>query len=79
MYLQATIQSAFFQGSDKALSLADQVTDEKQALQMAMDFEKETMLFFYDLRDKISDKDRAVVERIIAEERMHVKRLAEMM
>ena len=79
MYLQATIQSAFFQGSDKALSLADQVTDEKQALQMALDFEKETMLFFYDLRDKISDKDRAVVERIIAEERMHVKRLAEMM
>ena len=79
MYLQATIQSAFFQGSDKALSLADQVTDEKQALQMALDFEKETMLFFYDLRDKISEKDRAVVERIIAEERTHVKRLAEML
>ena len=78
MYLQATIQSAFFQGSDKALSLADQVTDEKQALQMALSFEKETMLFFYDLHDRVSEKDRAVVERIIAEERMHVKRLAEM-
>jgi rubrerythrin len=79
MYLQATIQSAFFQGSDKALALAQQVTDEKEAVQMAMDFEKETMLFFYDLRDKVPDADKEVVERIIAEEKTHVKRLASML
>ena len=78
MYLQASIQSAFFEGSEKALSLAEQVTDEQEALQMALSFEKETMLFFYDLRDKVSDHDKAVVERIIAEERAHVRRLAAM-
>jgi len=78
MYLQATIQSAFFQGSDKALVLAEQVSDEKEALQMAVDFEKETMLFFYDLRDKVSEADRPVVEGIIAEEKNHMRRLAGM-
>jgi len=78
MYLQATIQSAFFQGSDKALVLAEQVSDEKEALQMAVDFEKETMLFFYDLRDKVSEADRPVVEGIIAEEKNHMRRLAAM-
>jgi rubrerythrin len=78
MYLQATIQSAFFQGSDKALALAEQVSDEKEALQMALDFEKETMLFFYDLRDKVSEADKRVVEGIIAEEKNHVRRLAGM-
>jgi rubrerythrin len=78
MYLQATIQSAFFQGSDKALALAEQVSDEKEALQMALDFEKETMLFFYDLRDKVSEADKPVVEGIIAEEKNHVRRLAGM-
>ena len=78
MYLQASIQSTFFQGSDKALSLAEKVTDEKEALQMALGFEKETMLFFYDLREKVSDADKAVVERIIVEERAHVRRLAAM-
>jgi rubrerythrin len=78
MYLQATLQSAFFEGSDKALSLAEQVTDEKEALQMALGFEKETMLFFYDLRDKVSDPDKLVVERIIGEERSHMRRLAAM-
>lgn len=79
MYLQATIQSAFFEGSDKALALAEQVTDEREAIQMAMGFEKETMLFFYDLRDKVSGADKGVVERIIAEEKTHVRRLAEML
>jgi rubrerythrin len=78
MYLQATIQSAFFEGSDKALALAEQVSDEKEALRMAVAFEKETMLFFHDLRDKVSEADRAVVERIIAEEKAHLRRLAAM-
>jgi len=79
MYLQATLQGTFFEGSDKALSLAEQVSDENEALQMAIGFEKETMLFYYDLRDKVSDADKTVVERIIAEERTHVQRLAAML
>lgn len=79
MYLQATIQSSFFEGSDKALSLADQVTDEKEALRMAMGFEKETLLFFYDLRDMVSEADREVLGRIIAEEKSHLRQLAAML
>ena len=78
MYLQATIQSSFFEGSDKALSLAEQVNNEQEALEMALGFEKETLLFFYDLRDKVSDSDKPVVERIINEERAHMRRLAAM-
>ena len=79
MYLQATIQSAFFEGSDKALSLAEGVTDEKEALQMALDFEKETMLFFHDLHDKVPEADKSMVERIIDEEKTHVHRLGVML
>jgi len=79
MYLHATLHSTFFEGSDKALSMAEQVTDEKEALQMAIGFEKETMLFYFDLRDKVSDADKPVIERIIAEERTHVQRLSGML
>ena len=76
MYLQATVQSAFFEGPDKALTVAKDVQSEKEALRMAMSFEKETMLFFHDLRDMASDADQEIIERIIAEERQHLKRLA---
>jgi len=78
-YLQATIQSVFFQGSNKALALAEQVTDEREALRMAVGFEKETLLFFYDLRDMVSESDNAVLMRIVAEEKSHIRLLADML
>jgi rubrerythrin len=79
MYLQATVQSAFFEGQDKALALAEQVSDEKEALRMAIGFEKETMLFFHDLLDMVSDADQKTVKRIIDEEKSHLRRLAAML
>ncbi len=79
MYLQATIQSVFFEGEGKALALAEQVTDEKEALRMAMGFEKETLLFFYDLRDMVSEGDRTILTRIVNEEKSHLRRLADML
>ena len=75
-YLQATVQSAFFEGPDKALAAADRVHDEREALGMAMSFEKETMLFFHDLRDMASPTDQEVITRIIQEEKRHLRRLA---
>ena len=78
-YLNGTVQSAFFEGPDKALALAETVTDERQAINMAIGFEKETLLFFYDLRDRIPDKDRPFVEKIVDEEKSHIRRLVGML
>ena len=74
-YLSGTVQSAFFEGTDKALALAETVTDASHAIQMAIGFEKETLLFFYDLRERIPDQDRPVVEKIVEEEKRHIRRL----
>jgi rubrerythrin len=78
-YLNGTVQSAFFEGADKALALAETVTDERQAIHMAIGFEKETLLFFYDLRDRIPDKDRPFVEKVVDEEKRHIRRLVGML
>ena len=78
-YLQATVRSALFEGPDKALAAAESVQDEREAVGMAMGFEKETMLFFHDLRDMASEKDHDVITRIIAEEKKHLRRLADML
>ncbi len=78
-YLNGTVQSAFFEGPDVALALAETVTDEQQGISMAIGFEKETLLFFYDLRDQIPDEDRPFVEKIVDEEKHHIRRLVEML
>jgi len=77
-YLDATVQSAFFEGADKALAAADEVEDQEQALRMAIGFEKETMLFFHDLYDRVPERGKETVEKVIAEEQRHVQRLARM-
>lgn len=75
-YLDATVQSSFFEGADKSLALAEKVTDENEAIQMAMGFEKETLLFFHDLRNLVPEAEKPTVARIIEEEKNHLKRLA---
>jgi len=74
-YLNGTVQSAFFEGADKALALAETVTDARHAIHMAVGFEKETLLFFYDLRERIPTQDRPLVEKIVDEEKRHIRRL----
>jgi rubrerythrin len=78
-YLQATVQSALFEGPEKALAAAETVTGEKEAIRMAMGFEKETILFFYNVRDVVTGGKKEIIDRIIEQEKGHVRRLAGML
>jgi rubrerythrin len=78
-YLQVALDSALFAGPDKGLTLAEQAQDRETALRAAMGFEKDTLLFFYDLREMVSEAERGVVSGIILEEKAHLRRLAKML
>jgi rubrerythrin len=43
---------------------------------MALGFEKDTLLFFYDLREMVSEAEQKAVTGIIREEKTHLRRLA---
>jgi rubrerythrin len=75
-YMQAALDNALFTGEDKALALAARATDRETALRAALGFEKDTMLFFYDLREMVGEADKGAISRVIGEERQHVRRLA---
>jgi rubrerythrin len=76
VYLQAALDNALFAGPDKALALAEQACDRQAALRVAIGFEKDTLLFFYDLRDMVSEAEQKAVNGIIQEEKLHLRRLA---
>jgi len=78
-YLNVALENALFAGPEKALTLAKQATDRETALRAAMGFEKDTLLFFYDLRDMVGEKDRDAVSAVIREEKKHLRRLTEML
>ncbi len=77
-YLQAALSGALFAGPDKGLTLAKQAQNRETALRAAMGFEKDTLLFFYDLREMVSEAERGAISDIVLEEKAHLRRLAKM-
>ena len=78
-YVEATVQSAFFEGPEKALALAETVQDQEEAIRMSIAFEKETLVFFLDLHEIATGQSQEPIARIIAQERAHIRRLAKML
>ena len=77
LYIKAMTDSSFFFGGDKSINLAAEAVDSKKALDFAMQFEKDTLLFFHQLKDVVKSVNQPVIDKIIQEEKEHIKRLAE--
>ncbi len=77
LYIKAMTDSSFFLGADKSINVAAKAADEKEAVEFAIKFEKDTLLFFYQILDIVKTKNKSIVENIIQEEKEHIKQLAE--
>ncbi|HXX53204.1 MAG TPA: ferritin family protein [Thermodesulfovibrionales bacterium] len=69
-YLRAIVESEFFLGKNKSLPSLRQVKTAADAVNFALGFEKETLLYFYGIREAVREKE--IVDEIINEERSHV-------
>ena len=78
LYIQAMTDSSFFLGGDKPIHMAFKATDDHQAIDFAIAFEKDTLLFFYQLIDLLKSNEKTIVEKIIQEEKKHIQKLTEM-
>ena len=70
-YLRAIVQSEFFLGKEKSLPDLGRVKTVADAVRLAIGFEKETLLYFYAVRDIVGEK-KEIVSRIIEEEKGHI-------
>lgn len=69
-YFRAMVESEFFIGKGKSLPAMDFILSVGDAVDFAIGFEKETLLYFVGMRDMV--KDSAPVDRIIDEEKSHI-------
>jgi rubrerythrin len=69
-YFRAMVESEFFLGSGKSLPSMEHIQSVRDAVNFALGFEKETMLYFVGLRGAVKDKD--TVDKIIKEEIEHI-------
>lgn len=69
-YLRAIAESEFFLGRCKSLPSLLFVKTAEDAVDCAIGFEKETLLYFHGLRKIVKEKE--IVDEIINEERSHI-------
>lgn len=77
-YLQALIDSHAIFSPDLKQRLAG-AADEAEAIRLAMGFEKDTILFFMEMRELVPDSEKRFIQQCIDEERSHLRKLAAML
>jgi len=69
-YMRAFVESEFFLGRGKSLPSMDHLKSSQDAVKFALGFEKETLLYFMELRTVVKEKE--VVDEVINEEKSHI-------
>ncbi len=77
-YLQALIDSAVFVNDEVARDLAKRAAGPAEALQLALGAEKDSILFYSEMRSLVPQRERDAVDKIISEERKHVRELSDL-
>jgi len=74
-YLAALIESHML-FNDLARQYMIQAGGEMEVIRMAMNFEKDTMLFFLEMKELVPDSEKHAVQQCYEEERRHLKELS---
>jgi len=79
LFLKALSESEIFKEADMILKKFKEGMGIKEAVSYALEFEKQTLLFFYYLWDVIEPKHRDILTEILKEERNHIINLNELL
>lgn len=75
LYLKGLVDSAVFADDKIAREMAEKVTSTSEAIQIGLRAEKDSILFYLEMQNLVRSSDREVVNRIIEEERSHLRQL----
>lgn len=78
LYLKALIDSSVFSNDQAAREMAQNVASDTEAIQIGINAEKDSILFYSEMREMVRPSDHEVINNIIDEERSHLKRLSEL-
>jgi rubrerythrin len=75
-YADALLRNEFFDRPGSALDRVADAGDQREVLQAALGFEKETLLFYHEIKDAVRGADQEAISRIVREEKQHILRLS---
>ena len=76
-YFRALIERRIFPSESEGGMLKEYLDDLVVATRIAISMEKDSILFYYEIKPVVQEKDHSVLDKIINEEKKHIKILAE--
>lgn len=76
-YLQALIDDSAFTDDTITSEMATEADSDIKALELAISAEKDSILFYYELRDLLPQGAASMVNRILNEEKSHLQQLTD--
>lgn len=77
-YLQALFDSAVFTDDAITSEMATRASSDIEALELAIGAEKDSILFYYEMKEIMPQQAQPMVNKIIAEEKSHLRELSEL-
>lgn len=77
-YLNALAGQYVFTQKNKGKVIAENIASEKEAVNMGIGFEKDSIVFYDGMKKIILESDREVVERLIEQEQDHLLKLLDL-
>ena len=77
-YLQALVNNAVFTDDFITSELATKADSDIEALELAIEAEKDAILFYYGMREIASQRTQSTVDKILTEEKLHLRQLSEL-
>lgn len=78
LYFRALIDTKVFPDSKEGNSLLNELKDEIGAIQIAISFEKDTILFFQEMYNLVEVREKDIINKLITEEKGHIFKLLKM-
>jgi rubrerythrin len=77
-YMKALADERVFKSDTPVKEVADRARSSREAVDIAIGFEKESILFLYEMQELVPGSDRKTMQKLLNEERDHVRRLSAM-
>ncbi|MFC1899716.1 ferritin family protein [Chloroflexota bacterium] len=75
-YLEALVESAVFTDDLATSEMASQVDSDIKAIELSMSAERDSILFYYNMKEIMPRRAQATVDKIITEEKSHLIQLS---
>ncbi|MFC1952389.1 ferritin family protein [Chloroflexota bacterium] len=77
-YLQALVDSAVFTDDLATSEMASQVDNDIKAIELGINAEKDSLLFYYNMKELMPKEAQETINKVINEEKSHLRQLSEL-